>query len=388
MTGPLSFAISAEQEALVDVASRFGERQLAPYYKQREQEGRYDRDTLRAIGALGLFGVELPEEFGGLGIDCTTAGLVLEAICRSDYNIGQLMVTMSLSGAVLAAHGDPEVVGPWLRRMTAGEAVSAIALTEPGSGSDAASLTVRAVRDGDTYILDGEKNSVSFATQAQFAIVWARTGTPASGARGISAFLVPMDLPGISATEFDDLGGRCAGRGAVFFDKVVVPANHLIGGENKGFVQVMQGFDYSRALIGLQCLAVARQSLDETWKSTSERTSFGRPLIANQGVSFPLAEAETQLEACRLLCLKTLWLKDNGLQHTAEAAMCKWWGPKLAFEIVQTCLLLHGHGGWNEEMPFAQRLRDVLGLQIGDGTAQIMKLVIARHKAGRDAVPT
>lgn len=276
--------------------------------------------------------------------------------------------------------------------MTAGEAIPAIALTEPGSGSDAASLTVRAIRDGDTYILDGEKNSVTFATQAQFAIVWARTGTPASGARGgISAFLVPMDVPGISATEFDDLGGRCAGRGAVFFDNVVVPADHLIGGQNKGFVQVMQGFDYSRALIGLQCLAVARQSLDETWKSTSERTSFGRPLIANQGVSFPLAEAETQLEACRLLCLKkTLWLKDNGLQHTAEAAMCKWWGPKLAFEIVQTCLLLHGHGGWSEEMPFAQRLRDVLGLQIGgDGTAQIMKLVIARQKkAGRDAVAT
>ena len=183
MTGPMSFAISAEQEALIDVASRFGERELAPYYKQREREGRYDSGTLRAMGALGLFGIELPEEFGGLGIDCTTAGLVLEAICRSDYNIGQLMVTMSLSGAVLAAHGDPDVVGPWLRGMTAGESIPAIALTEPGSGSDAASLTLRAVRDGDNYILDGEKNSVTFASQAQFAIVWARTGTVGSGAR-------------------------------------------------------------------------------------------------------------------------------------------------------------------------------------------------------------
>lgn len=388
MTGPLSFAISAQQEALVDVASRFAERELAPYYKQREREGAFDRGTLLAMGKLGLFCVELPEEFGGLGLDCTTAGLVLEALCRADYNIGQLMVTMSLAGVVMARHGNPDVVGPWLRRMTAGEAIPAIALTEAGGGSDAAGLTMRAVRDGDTYILDGEKNSTSFATQAQFAIVWARTGATSSGARGISAFLVPMDLPGIKATEFDDLGGRCAGRGVVYFDQVVIPADHLIGRENEGFIQVMQGFDYSRALIGLQCLAVARQSLDETWKSTAERTSFGRPLVANQGVSFPLAEAETQLEACRLLCLKTLWLKDNGLPHTAEAAMCKWWGPKLAFEIVQTCLLLNGHGGYSEEMPYAQRLRDVLGLQIGDGTAQIMKLVIARHKAGRDAVAT
>jgi cyclohexanecarboxyl-CoA dehydrogenase len=387
MTGPLSFSISADQEALVKVARGFGERRLAPYYKQREQEGAFDRATLQAMGDLGLFGVELPEEYGGLGLDCTTAGLVLEAVCRSDYNVGQLMVTMSLSGVIMARHGDPAVVAPWLCGVTAGEMIPAIALTEPGGGSDAANLTVRATKDGASYILDGEKTSTSFATQAAFAIVWARTGAPSRGARGISAFLVPLDQPGIKTSEFDDLGGRCAGRGSVHFDRVVIPATHLIGRENEGFVHVMQGFDYSRALIGLQCLAVARQSLDETWVSTAERSSFGRPLVANQGVSFPLAEAETQLEACRLLCLKTLWLKDQGLPHTAEAAMCKWWAPKLAFDTIQTCLLLNGHDAYTEDMPYAQRLRDVLGLQIGDGTAQIMKLIIARHNAGRGAVP-
>jgi cyclohexanecarboxyl-CoA dehydrogenase len=386
MTGPLSFSISTEQEALVEVARGFGERRLAPYYKQREQEGAFDRATLRAMGDLGLFGVELPEEYGGLGLDCTTAGLVVEAICRSDYNVGQLMVTMSLSGAIMVRHGDPAVVGPWLCGITAGEMIPAIAVTEPGGGSDAANLALRASEDGDTYVLDGEKTSISFAAQAAFAIVWARTGTQSSGARGISAFLVPLDLPGIKTSEFDDLGGRCAGRGSIHFDGVVIPATHLIGRENDGFSQVMRGFDYSRALIGLQCLAVARQSLDETWSSTAERSSFGKPLIANQGVAFPLAEAETHLEACRLLCLKTLWLRDQGLPHTAEAAMCKWWAPKLAFDAIQTCLLLNGHGGYTEDMPYAQRLRDVLGLQIGDGTAQIMKLVIARHKAGRSAV--
>jgi cyclohexanecarboxyl-CoA dehydrogenase len=212
MTGPMSFAITAEQEALVDVARRFGERQLAPYYKQREQEGAFDRATLRAMGELGLFGVELAEEYGGLGLDCTTAGLVLETLCRADYNIGQLMVTMSLSGVILAGHGAPDVVEPWLRGVAEGRMIPAIALTEPGGGSDAANLTLRATKDGDTYVLDGEKTSTSFAAQAEFAIVWARTGTQASGARGISAFLVPLDLPGIKTTEFDDLGGRCAGR--------------------------------------------------------------------------------------------------------------------------------------------------------------------------------
>jgi acyl-CoA synthetase (AMP-forming)/AMP-acid ligase II len=165
-----------------------------------------------------------------------------------------------------------------------------------------------------------------------------------------------------------------------------VPASRRLGEEGGGFKQVMQGFDYSRALIGLQGLAVARQSLSETWPAVTERTSFNKPLVAHQGVSFPLAGAETFVHACRLLCLQTLWLKDERRPHTAEAAMCKWWAPKLAFEVVHQCLLLHGHGGYSTELPFEQRLRDVLGMQIGDGTAQIMKLIIARQKAGRDAV--
>src|ERR1700754_322258 len=149
MTGPLSFSISAEQEALVEVARGFAERQLAPYYKQREQDGAFDRATLRAMGSLGL--------------DCTTTGLVLEAICRSDYNVGQLMVTISLSGAILARHGDPAVIAPWLRGVLAGELIPAIALTEPGGGSDAANLTVRATKNGATYMLDGAKTSTRFA---------------------------------------------------------------------------------------------------------------------------------------------------------------------------------------------------------------------------------
>ena len=383
--GPMAFSTTPEQDALVETAARFAAERLAPFYQQRDREGAFDRATLREMGRLGFFGVELPEDYGGLGLDCVTAGLVLEALCAADYNIGQLMVTISLAGTILARHGDPTVVGPWLSSMLAGETIPAIALTEPGGGSDAASLVVRAKRDGDDYLLDGEKTSTTFASQAGFAVVWARTGPPGSGAGGISAFLVPLDLPRITTSEFEDLGGRCAGRGSLYLDGVRVPASHRLGDEHRGFAQVMQGFDYSRALIGLQCLAVAKQSLRETWAYAEERESFGKPLTAYQGVSFPLAEAETHVHACRLLCLQTLWLKDQGLPHTAEAAMCKWWGPKLAFDVVQTCLLTHGHGAYTTEMPYEQRLRDVLGLQIGDGTAQIMKLVIARQRAGREA---
>src|SRR5258705_13854515 len=161
MTGPLSFSISADQEALVNVARGFGERRLAAYYKQREQEGAFDRATLRAMGDLGLFGVELSEEYGGLGLDCTTAGLVLEAVCRSDYNIGQLMVTMSLSGAIMARHGDPAVIAPWVRGLAAGEMIPAIGLAEPGGGSEAANLPARGTTDGDDYVRDGQEAACS-----------------------------------------------------------------------------------------------------------------------------------------------------------------------------------------------------------------------------------
>jgi cyclohexanecarboxyl-CoA dehydrogenase len=382
----MDFSTTPEQDAFVETVRCFAAEHIAPFYQRREREGAFDRVTLREMGRLGFFGVELPERYGGLGLDCLTAGLVLEALCAADYNIGQLMVTISLAGTILATHGEPTVVDSWLTSMLAGETIPAIALTEPGGGSDAANLVVRAKRDGNEYILDGEKTSMTFATQAGFAVVWARTGPAGSGAGGISAFVVPLERPGITTSEFDDLGGRCAGRGSLYLDGVRVPASHRLGDEHRGFLQVMQGFDYSRALIGLQCLAVAKQSLRETWAYASERASFGKPLTAYQGVSFPLAEAETHVHACRLLCLQTLWLKDRGRPHTAEAAMCKWWAPKLAFEVVHQCLLLIGHGAYTTELPYEQRLRDVLGLQLGDGTAQIMKLVIAREKVGRDAV--
>jgi cyclohexanecarboxyl-CoA dehydrogenase len=160
----------------------------------------------------------------------------------------------------------------------------------------------------------------------------------------------------------------------------------MLGEEGDGFVQVMQGFDYSRALIGLQCVAAAQASLDETWQYVKEREAFGAVLAQYQGVSFPLAEAETFLTMARQLCHLTLDLRDRGLPHTAEAAMAKWYAPKTSVEVIHQCLLTHGHYGYTMNLPHQQRLRDVMGLEIGDGTAQIMKLIIAREKVGRLAV--
>jgi cyclohexanecarboxyl-CoA dehydrogenase len=218
------------------------------------------------------------------------------------------------------------------------------------------------------------------ADQADAVVLFARTGMPESGARGVSAFLVPMNTPGVTTLRYNDLGSKAIGRSSIFFDDVVIPAENRLADEGAGFVQVMQGFDFSRALIGLQVLGSAQASLDESWAYVQERKAFGAPLSKNQGVIFPLAEAETLISATRQLCYHTLALKDAGKPHTAEAAMCKWLAPKTAVDVIHQCLLTHGHYGWSLDLPHQQRLRDVMGLEIGDGTAQIMKLIIAREK--------
>lgn len=382
----MEFSLSAEQQALVDTAARFAKNRLAPDYQAREKAECIERELVLEMGGLGFLGPELAEEHGGMGVDCVTSGLLLEQIAYGDFNVSYVNLLTSLCGQIVSTHGRSEAARNWLLNVIAGKNTIAIALTEPSAGSDAARLKLKAVRDGDDFVLTGEKTSISMATQADVAVVFARTGSDADGARGISAFLVPMDLPGVSRTTFDDIGTRPVGRGSIFFDGVRVPREMMLGDEGQGFIQVMQGFDYSRALIGLQCMGVARASLDEAWRYVQEREAFGKPIAEFQGVTFPLAEAETHYEACRALCLRTLWLKDQGLPHTAEAAMCKWWGPKLACDIIHQCLLTHGHGGYGGDYAFGQRYRDVMGLQIGDGTANIMKMIIARQMLARNKV--
>ena len=378
--------ITEELLALTEQARRFATDRVAPGFLERDKTRVLDRTLMREMGEMGFIAPELPEEFGGLGMSRIAAGVIHEEIARADLSISYINLLASLNGQILAEHGHKEVVEPWLTKLVAGEALFAIALTEPRGGSDAANLRLRIERDGDHYVLNGEKTSISAADQADAAVVFGRTGTVESGAHGVTALLVPMDLPGITRNRFDCHGQRAIGRGSIFFENVRVPVDHRLGAENKGFVQVMQGFDFSRALIGLQVLSVARVALEETWDYVAQREAFGKPLAAFQGVSHPLADFETQVEAARLLCLQTLWLKDHHLPHTAEAAMCKWWGPKLAYDVIHQCLLSFGHGGYDRGV-MEQRLRDVLGFQIGDGTAQIMKTIIARAHAGRKAVP-
>ncbi|MDB5895672.1 MAG: cyclohexanecarboxyl-CoA dehydrogenase [Rhodoferax sp.] len=379
--------LTEDQKALQETARRFARERLLPDYQKREKLGLLDRALLRQMGELGLMGVDLPEEYGGLGTDSVTAGLITEELAYGDFNVSAVPVGISLNAAILIRHARPEVVREWVPRMIRGEAVVAICLTEPRGGSDASNLQFKARREGEHYILNGEKTSITFADRADAYLIFARTGKPDEGARGVSAFFIPHEgTAGISRTRFDDVGSAIIGRGSVFCDDVKVPLSHRVGDEGKGFTQVMQGFDYSRALIGLQCCGAAQASLDEAWAYSREREAFGRPIGQFQGVSFPLSEGESQIAAVRQLCYHALALRDAGLPHTSEAAMCKWMGPRNAFDVIHQCLLTFGHYGWSKDLPHQQRMRDVMGLEIGDGTAGIMKQIIARERIGRAAI--
>jgi cyclohexanecarboxyl-CoA dehydrogenase len=382
----MDFALTSEQEELSRTLRSFARKELAPRSRHWDKTGEFPWDALRQLGELGLLGFRTPPELGGSEIDLVSMGIAMEEIARGDFGATYGIQLAGLAGQILGRNATEEVKTRWLPSTARGETIVALALTEPGVGSDAANLACRAVQDGDSYLLTGEKSGISLGMVAQAAIVFARTDADAK-ARGVTAFLVPLDLPGITRSALGDLGTRAIARAVLSFDQVRIPASHRVGAEGTGFYQVMQGFDYNRVLIASACLGAAQVSLEETMTYVKERRAFGRALAAFEGVSFPIAEAATHIDAARWLCYRALWLADRGLAHTKESAMVKWWAPKLSVETIHQCLLLHGHYGYTDELPFEQRLRDVMGLELGDGTAQIMKMVVARELMGRESLP-
>jgi cyclohexanecarboxyl-CoA dehydrogenase len=349
---------------------------------ERDADQDLPREVVRKLAGLGLCAPMAALQYGGQELDYVSLGIAHEEIARGDFNAAYVLLLSALIGAIVSSHGSEGQKEAILPPICRGEHVAALGVTEPGGGSDAAHVRLAARRHGDGYVLDGEKTSISFASWADGALVMARTGSNEQGARGVSAFYVDLHSPGITRNRFKDLGSRAIGRGQIFFDSVRLPAEARIGEEGAGFVQVMQGFDFSRALIGLMCIGAAQQSVDETCEYVAERQAFGGSLARFEGVSFPLAEAAIKLRAARLLCYEALWLKDQGKPHGWIAAGAKWWAPELAAQVLHQCLLLHGHLGFSLDLPHQQRMRDVIGLEIGDGTAQIMKLLVARAIIG------
>jgi cyclohexanecarboxyl-CoA dehydrogenase len=382
----VDFAFTPEQLELSRALRAFARKELAPRSQRWDKSAEFPWDVWRQLGELGLFGLRAPSAFGGQDADLVTTGIAIEEVARGDFACTYGVQLACLAGEIIGRNGTEEVRKRWLPPMVRGEAVLAIGLTEPSVGSDAANLVCRAVREGDEYVISGEKSGISLALAAHAIMLFATTN-PEARARGVTAFLVPLDQAGVSRSGLRDLGTRAVGRAVLSFDHVRVPVSHRLGEEGSGFYQVMRGFDFNRVLIALACLGAAQVSLEETMAYVKERKAFGKAIVQFEGVSFPIAEAATLIDAARLLCYRALWLADRGERHTKESAMVKWWAPRLAVDTIHQCLLLHGHYGYTDELPFEQRLRDVIGLEIGDGTAEVMKLIVARELMGREHVP-
>jgi cyclohexanecarboxyl-CoA dehydrogenase len=381
----MDFAISPDQELVRDSVRAFALKVLRPDYAHWDRTGEFPAAIWLKMGEIGLLGLRAPEAYGGQDLDCVTAGLAIEETARGDFNCCYGILNSSFAGDLLSKHASVSVKRRWLPGIASGQTVPCVCLTEPHCGSDAAAIRTQAERKGDRYVLRGEKSAITLLMAGHVGIVFAKTD-PKAGSRGVSAFLVPFESPGLSRTPYSDMGAKGIVRGSLFLDDVEVPADNMIGPEGGAFSRVMQTFEYTRALIGLMCIGAAQISLDETIEFTKSRTAFGQPITRNQGVSFPVAEWHTRLTMARWHCYRTLWLRDQGLPHNAEAAMCKGFIPEICMGAIQDCIILHGHYGYTQDFAVEQRLRDVAGQLIADGTPQIQKMIIARQLFGKDYV--
>lgn len=373
----VSFNFSAEHQQFAEVLSDFSTKALLPHYNRRAASTEFPFDAFAELGKLGVLGIGLPEKFGGTGAeDPVLLGLATETLAAGDINLASAPIQMGLVGSQLLYASD-EVQERYLPTLISGKETLAIALTEPGSGSDAGALRTTATPVDGGWRLSGEKTAISWAMNASATLVYARTpGTTRS--QGVSCFLVPMAAEGVTRHHMLGMGCLPLGWGSIHLDNVFIPADHLVGEEGRGFHTVMNHFDFSRAAIGLMCLGAARQSLDEALTYSEQREAFGQKISRYQGVSFGLAEQATYLEAARLLCYKALWLREAEQPHTSLASMSKWWPPQVARQAIEVAMRIHGNLGYAAEFPHQARYRDVMAyLVAADGSAEIQKRIIA-----------
>ena len=380
----MDFDFDDSERAFQETLRRYALERLAPDYARWDSGEVIARERIRAFAELGVTGLRVPEAYGGVGGSYVMAGIAAEEIARGDHNFTMFVQLGAISADLIGQYAQDRIKQKILPGIASGETLVSFGLTEPGAGSDAASIKTRASLDGDEWVINGEKASITMAGYADYCVVFARVG--AAGAKGIGAIVVPLNAPGVTRRVYDSMGGKLTGRGSLFFDNVRVPRDHQLGADSAGFAQAMEAFDYNRAIIALACIGTAQQSLDETVEFAKQRHTFGKPLARHEGYAFQIAEHSTQLHAARLLAYQTLWLRDQGRPHTREAAMVKWLAPHAAVQAIHGCMILNGWMGYDNSMPYAQRLRDVIGLEIGDGTPEIMKGVVAREIFGREYI--
>ncbi|MEJ9210535.1 acyl-CoA dehydrogenase [Bacillus smithii] len=375
----MNFQLSEEHEMIRKTVRDFAQKEVEPTASDRDEEERFDRTLFEKMAELGLTGIPWPEEYGGIGSDYLAYCIAIEELSRVDASIGvTLSAHTSLAGWPIYKFGSEEQKQKYLRPMAEGSKIGAYGLTEPGSGSDASAMKTTARRDGDDYILNGSKIFITNGGEADIYVVFAMM-EPEKKHRGISAFIVESGFKGFSVGKKEKkLGIRSSPTTEIIFEDCRVPKENLLGNEGDGFKIAMMTLDGGRNGIAAQAVGIAQGALDAAIAYAKERYQFGKPIIANQGISFKLADMATSVEAARLLTYQAAWLESQGLPYGKASAMSKLFAGDAAMKVTIEAVQVFGGYGFTKDYPVERFMRDAKITQIYEGTQEIQKLVISR----------
>ena len=383
----MDFTLSDEHKMIQKAARDFAEKEIKPIAAEFDESGEFPTETIKKMGEMGFMGIEVPEEYGGAGMDTLAYVLALEEICKADASHGTIMsVNNSLFNYGLLLFGTDYQKETFLTPIASGEKIGAYSLTEPMSGSDASTMRSRAVKDGDDYILNGRKSWVSGGPVADYVVVFMMTD-PDAGHKGISAFVIDASLPGfIRDKKEPKLGIRASATSELVFEDYRCPVKNMIGEESEGFKIAMTVLDAGRIGIASQALGIAEAAYEASVAYAKEREAFGKKIGQFQGISFQLADMKTRIEASRLLIYQSAFAKERhkktGERYTLEASMAKLFASETDSFCASAAVQIHGGMGYSKELPIERYFRDAKITELYEGTSEIQRLVIARLETG------
>ncbi|GAA0349152.1 acyl-CoA dehydrogenase family protein [Bowmanella denitrificans] len=375
----MNFNLTDDQSAFAETARQFAEQELAPNAATWDKEHFFPKAVIQKAGELGFCGLYTPEDAGGLGLSRLDSSIIFEQLAMGCTATTAMMTIHNMAGWMIAKWGTETIKSQWCEQLVTGQKLASYCLTEPGSGSDAASLRTSAKKDGDHYVVNGSKMFISGAGETDVLVVMVRTGE--QGPKGISALVIPADAEGIIYGKAEEkMGWNAQPTRLVTFENVKVPLDNLLGAEGEGFKFAMQGLDGGRINIATCSIGTAQQALNTARDYMLERQQFGKPLAAFQALQFKLADMNTELVAARqMVRLAAFKLDNNDPEKTAYCAMAKRFATDVGFKVCDDALQIHGGYGYIREYPLERHVRDVRVHQILEGTNEIMRLIVARR---------
>jgi hypothetical protein len=376
----MDFTLPEHVEALRAEVRRFAQKEIRPHVMEWDEARTFPMEVMGKLGEMGMLGIIFPEQYGGAGMGYLEYVVVVEELSRVDGSVGlSVAAHNSLCSNHIYAQGDERQRERFLRPLASGQVIGTWALTEPGSGSDAGALRTTARLQGDHWVLNGTKNFATHGTVAEIAVVMARTRS-GQGTDGISAFILEKGMPGFRAGKQENkLGMRASDTSELILEEVEVPGANLLGAEGVGFKQAMKTLDGGRISIAALALGMAQGAFDASVQYAAIRKTFGKPINEHQAIQFKLADMQVQIEAARMLVYKAAWLKDQGLPYGKAAAMAKLCASEMACRVADEAVQIHGGYGFIKDYPVEKFYRDVKLCTIGEGTSEVLRMVIARH---------